>query len=80
MILGYKKFKDCIPGQFVRLRNGTFMLISEYGHDGKDTFDSYLDSGERAHVSPDTWVAIIDLEALEDEIIYDLDYPNEAEK
>lgn len=75
MVLGYKKLKDCSPGQLVRFEFGTYMILSEYrGDDG--ILDAYISgSGESlATRNGDEWVAIIDLSWLElnlkDEVAY----------
>lgn len=79
MILGYKKLKDCEPGQLVRLEGGSYLLLSEYRTGNDKVFDAYISgSGENFAAGErfaDTWVAIIDLGWIELNIEDELEYP-----
>lgn len=83
MILGYKKLKDCEPGQLIRFEFGSYLLLSEYRTGNGKTWDAYISgSGEnfaQGEKWADTWVAIIDLDWLELNIQEELDYPPQPE-
>lgn len=82
MILGYKKLKDCEPGQLVRLWSGSYLLLSEYRSGTRHTLDSYISGSGEAFANGDAyadeWVAIIDLDWIEVNLEDDLDYPGES--
>lgn len=79
MIIGYRKLKHCTAGSLIRLKSGTFVLLSEYrtfNNSNNGHFDGYiLESGEAFHGKPDEWVAIIGLGQLEADIREELEYP-----
>jgi len=82
MIIGYIKLKDCKAGQLVRLRDGTYIVTTEYRtfNSGAGlTQDSYLlESGECFHAGKERandWVAIIDMNYIEVNVAHDADYP-----
>ena len=58
LILGYKKLKDCSPGQLIRFECGTYMILSEYrGDDG--ILDAYISgSGENFALPDRDWETV----------------------
>lgn len=77
MIQGYKKVKDCEPGDLIRFEDGEYAVISEYRSNGK-SYDGYIvESGEALHANPDIWVAIIDIDFLESNMADEVNYPQQ---
>jgi hypothetical protein len=70
MIKGFMQLKDVEPGEIVRLKSGTYALITEYVTGTDAVLDSHYNAyisgtGEVLSVLRDEWVAVIDMEALE---------------
>lgn len=76
MLKGYKKLKSVRPGELVRFRNGTYIIVSEY-HNTDGTPEAHLSgSGEyMATCDMNEWVAIIDMESIDSELAEEFDYP-----
>lgn len=80
LVAGFKRLKDCKPGQLVRFESGTFVLLAEYRtfNGGLSAvWDGYIvGSGEAFHPKdPNEWVAIVDMGWLEIEIDENEIYP-----
>lgn len=78
-VKGFVQLKHASPGDIVRFENGGYAIVSEYGYEAGKGFNMYLDgSGESwGGSNPDEWVAVMDMEAIEQtlELFDDVQYP-----
>lgn len=77
MIKGFKKLHMVEPGSLIRFDDGVYALISEYRTNG--SYNVYLQgTGEIVAMGNDeAWVAIVDMQAIEDAIFEELEYPQD---